>query len=92
MRTAKSPRKVQTLAQSLAALRASVVAKLPSGVMSDIERQIVELRATGIMGRALGVGDRIPPFVLENQHGAPISSQVLLDSGPLVINFYRGKW
>ena len=81
-----------TLAQSLAALRASVVAKFPSAVMSDIERQIVELRASGIMDRALGVGDRMPIFVLENQHGNSISSQVLLDRGPLVINFYRGKW
>lgn len=83
---------MQTLTTSLAALRASVVAKLPSGVISDIERQIAELRASGIMERALGVGDRMPPFVLENQHGIPISSQVLLDQGPLVINFYRGKW
>ena len=81
-----------TLAQSLAALRASVVAKLPSAVMSDIERQIVELRASGIVDRALGVGDRMPTFVLENQDGVSVSSQVLLDRGPLVINFYRGKW
>ena len=83
---------MQTLTQSLAALRASVVAKLPSDVMSEIERQIVELRASGIVERALGIGDRMPAFVLENQHGNSISSQVLLDQGPLVINFYRGKW
>lgn len=81
-----------TLTQSLASLRASVVAKLPSHVISDIERQIAELRASGMMDRALGVGDRIPTFALENQHGASISSQALLDQGPLVINFYRGKW
>ena len=81
-----------TLTQSLVALRASVVAKLPSDVMSDIERQIVELRASGIVDRALGVGDRMPTFVLENQDGVSVSSQVLLDRGPLVINFYRGKW
>lgn len=83
---------MRTLTQSLAALRANVVAKLPSDVMSEIERQIVELRASGIVDRALGVGARMPAFVLENQHGISISSQVLLDRGPLVINFYRGKW
>ena len=83
---------MRTLTQSLAALRANVVAKLPSDVMSEIERQIVELRASGIVDRALGVGAPIPAFVLENQHGISISSQVLLDRGPLVINFYRGKW
>ena len=83
---------MQTLTQSLAALRASVVAKLPSDVMSDLERQIVELRSSGIVERALGIGDRMPAFALENQHDNSISSQVLLDRGPLVINFYRGKW
>ncbi len=81
-----------TLTQSLAALRASVVAKLPSDVMSQIDRQIVELRESGIMERALKVGERSPTFVLENQHGVAVSSQALLDRGPLVINFYRGKW
>lgn len=80
------------LSQTLAAARASIVAKLPPEVIEKIERQIEELRASGIVERALKVGDRMPSFVLENQHGLAIASQPLLDRGPLVINFYRGKW
>ena len=81
-----------TLSQTLAATRASIVAKLPHEVLEQVERQIAELRASGILDRAIDVGDRAPSFALENQHGETVASQVLLDRGPLVINFYRGKW
>ncbi len=81
-----------TLTQALAATRASVVAKLPPDVLEKVDRQIAELRASGIMERVAKVGDPMPSFELENQHGTMVSSRTLLGRGPLVINFYRGKW
>lgn len=81
-----------TLAQTLAATRASIVAKLPPEVMTAVERQIVELRASGIADRVRGVGETMPAFELVNQHGNTVSSAPLLARGPLVVTFYRGKW
>jgi peroxiredoxin len=51
-----------------------------------------ELRASGIVERALKVGDKAPEFALPNPAGTIISSRTLLEKGPLVISFYRGRW
>ena len=40
----------------------------------------------------LGVGDEIPVFSLPDTSGVSVSSIVLLESGPLIITFYRGIW
>src|SRR5436305_13441122 len=40
----------------------------------------------------LRVGDEIPVFSLPNTNGVSVSSTVLLETGPLIITFYRGIW
>ena len=40
----------------------------------------------------LRVGDEIPVFSLPNTSGVFVSSTVLLETGPLIITFYRGIW
>ena len=40
----------------------------------------------------LSVGDAIPVFSLPNTSGVSVSSTVLLETGPLIITFYRGIW
>jgi hypothetical protein len=40
----------------------------------------------------LRVGDGIPVFSLPNTSGVSVSSTVLLETGPLIITFYRGIW
>jgi peroxiredoxin len=41
---------------------------------------------------AIGVGDPAPMFVLRDGTGAELHVQVLLETGPLVLCFYRGGW
>jgi len=41
---------------------------------------------------AIGVGDQAPMFVLRDGTGAELDVQVLLDTGPVVLCFYRGGW
>jgi peroxiredoxin len=48
--------------------------------------------ATGIVERALGVGDSAPEFSLANGVGEHVSLRELLRAGPVVITFYRGAW
>jgi peroxiredoxin len=56
------------------------------------ERAVEELFATGIEQRALSAGAKIPDFVLPDASGRLVRSADLLALGPLVINFFRGRW
>ncbi len=56
------------------------------------ERAIEELFATGIEGRILPVGASAPEFALPDFSGRIVRSSDLLALGPLVINFFRGRW
>jgi len=61
-------------------------------MLKIMERSTEDLRASGIVERALKVGQPAPAFTLANQDGQPIASQDLLWRGPLVISFFRGVW
>src|SRR5579871_5911835 len=52
-----------------------------------------DLFASGIENRILPVGTQAPAFTLEDARtGKPVNSADLLALGPLVINFFRGRW
>ncbi len=57
------------------------------------ERATEELFATGIEDRLLKVGDTAPSFSLPDAAtGKLIAAADLLALGPLVLNFFRGRW
>ncbi len=57
------------------------------------EQMIANLFATGIEDRILPVGAQAPAFTLEDARTKkPVNSADLLAIGPLVINFFRGRW
>jgi peroxiredoxin len=57
------------------------------------EQATAELFNTGIEDRILPVGSIAPSFSLrDTRTGKPICSDDLLALGPLVINFFRGRW
>ncbi|GGH14913.1 peroxiredoxin-like family protein [Silvibacterium dinghuense] len=56
------------------------------------ERAVEELFATGIEQKILGVGAKIPEFALPDANGRRVNSSDLLALGPLVVNFFRGRW
>lgn len=60
--------------------------------VATMHRATAELKASGIEGRALKVGDRAPDFVLFNQDHVEVSSKNLLRNGLMVISFFRGHW
>jgi hypothetical protein len=57
-----------------------------------MHRATAELKASGIEGRALKIGDRAPDFALFNQDHIELSSKDLLRKGPMVVSFFRGHW
>ncbi len=60
-------------------------AAIMAGAMQDLEK-------AGITEKSLRKGDTAPEFELSDAKGEIISSKVLLEKGPIVINFYRGSW
>jgi hypothetical protein len=64
----------------------------PHEAIEKMHRATAELKASGIEGRALKVGDRAPEFRLFNQDHVEVASADLLRQGPLVVSFFRGHW
>lgn len=57
------------------------------------EDSIAELFATGIEDRVLPVGAQAPAFSLPDAiSGKQIRSSDLLALGPVIVNFFRGRW
>lgn len=50
------------------------------------------LVASGLTESSLKPGERMPDFDLPNVEGRFVSSQALLEHGPLVVSFFRGGW
>jgi len=46
----------------------------------------------GIIPKGLKVGDKAPDFTGYDQKGKTVESKKLLEKGPMVLFFYRGKW
>ena len=44
------------------------------------------------MEGVIKVGDKLPPFTLDNDDGSTVSSKALLADGPLVVTIFRGHW
>ena len=57
------------------------------------EKATEDLFNTGIEDRILKAGTQAPAFILEDAlTHKPVSSADLLALGPLVVNFFRGRW
>ena len=84
-----SPGPVQN---ELDALKAKSDEQVPAALLEAGRQGNEELKASGILDRALKVGATMPAFTLPDAHGNSVSSEELLSRGPLVVIFYRGAW
>ena len=53
---------------------------------------ITSITNSGILDKALNVGDKAPNFTLKNALNLPVSLYNELDNGPVVLTWYRGGW
>jgi peroxiredoxin len=65
---------------------------VPASIVETIHRATEELIASGQVDRALKSGAPAPTFALQDTEGRTVTSEALLERGPLVITFYRGVW
>lgn len=56
------------------------------------EQTVADLFSSGIEERILPVGAKAPEFALPDASGRLVRSSDLLALGPLVVNFFRGRW
>ena len=80
------------LSEILAERKALIVKYVPAEVQAIHARAIHELQASGIRHRALQAGAEAPSFELPDHNRRLVSSAELLEHGPLLICFYRGRW
>ncbi|MFZ0858027.1 MAG: hypothetical protein WAN10_14340 [Candidatus Acidiferrales bacterium] len=80
------------LRDSLDARRAAAKDRFPPEDLAVMHRATEDLRNSGIVQRALKIGDAAPAWELPDSGGAILRSRELLAKGPLVLTFFRGVW
>ena len=80
------------LQDKLNTLKANFEKQAPKEALELMHRATDDLRQSGILERALQVGDTMPEFELENPEGIRFRSKDILAKNRMVLSFYRGKW
>lgn len=80
------------LQDELDAVRRWYEENTPRHVSRVRQDAIDNLIASGVAEKAIRAGDRAPAFRLPDAEGRMISSYDLLNDGPVLIVFYRGRW
>ena len=81
-----------SLQERLDALKEQSKARIPPEAREVMERAIEDLRKSGITARVPNVGEPAPDFRLQDSAGQPVSLSGLLQRGPVVLSFFRGRW
>jgi hypothetical protein len=80
------------LQEKLDAKRKEFESSVPQETLSIMHRATEDLRSSGILDRALGVGAMAPDFTLKNIESRPVHLKSELSREPVVLGFYRGRW
>lgn len=80
------------LAEKLDTIREGSAKRIPADKRAIMHRATQDLRASGILDRAIKVGAPLPAFVLKNAHGHELQSRDLLNKGAVVLTVFRGSW
>ena len=81
-----------TLREELDERRLNMRRFVPKATQAINDLAVEEFRAAGLAQGALKVGDTAPEFTLPDVNGKPVGSRALLELGPLVVTFIRGRW
>jgi peroxiredoxin len=82
----------RSLREIYADRKALIEKYVPADVQSVHARVVADLQQSCIVDRALKPGTIAPDFELPDQHGKQIRSAELLEPGPVVVCFIRGRW
>jgi hypothetical protein len=81
-----------TLKQKIEAYKEDFKKKAPQEAQEIMRRATNDLQNSPQMINTIKVGDMAPGFSLKNTANKDIVIGDLLDRGPVVLSFYRGRW
>ncbi|MFK8026624.1 MAG: peroxiredoxin-like family protein [Gammaproteobacteria bacterium] len=81
-----------TLSEDLDRFVKEFIDTAPDNVQRDFNQGVNEIKNSGILDRAINVGDYAPEFTLVNAVGDYVSLYDQLEKGPVVLVWYRGGW
>lgn len=85
----KMPASLQNV---LDAKRDAFNASAPEEMKKVFAEGLQEVATSGVMESALRVGDTAPDFILPNAHNDSVQLSTILESGPVILTWYRGGW
>ena len=80
------------VSKEIEAFRKDAADKTPPEGKKAVEEGIEGIRKSGVVEKALKVGDKAPDFELPGASGKPVKLSSLLKDGPAVVTWYRGGW
>ncbi|MEE2899944.1 MAG: hypothetical protein VX815_15905 [Gemmatimonadota bacterium] len=83
---------MESLNERLAALRAQKEQGRDPEATALMNRATDDLRASGILAGVSSVGEAAPLFARPNLKGETIRLRSLLERGPVIVSFFRGRW
>jgi peroxiredoxin len=78
-------------APSLEEQLGAITGRTPEQIRARVETAIDEIQSRG-EAVGLQIGDVAPDFVLPDALGRPTALTAALETGPVVLTFYRGEW
>lgn len=66
--------------------------KVPQEAQDTMQRATEALQNSPQMLNTIKVGDTAPDFTLKNGSNQDVALGDILDGGPVVLGFYRGRW
>ena len=81
-----------TLREKIDAYKEGFKEKAPKAAQEIMHRAANDLQNSPQMLNTIKVGDMAPDFSLKNTANSDVFLSDLLDSGPVVLSFYRGRW
>ncbi len=81
-----------SLKEKIDAYKEGFKAKAPKEAQELMQRATEELQNSPQMRNTIKVGELAPDFTLKNTGNTDVALSTLLDRGPVVLSFYRGRW
>ena len=90
--TSDNAAEAMTLAEQLDARKAKFVEMAPPERIATAENAITEIADSGVLDKAINLGDKAPDFTLPDALGNSVSLYDELAKGPVILTWYRGSW
>jgi peroxiredoxin len=82
----------RALREVFAERKASIARYVPADVQAVHTRTVSRLKAESLTSRVPQPGTKAPSFEIADQNGTSVASGALLEAGPVVLMFIRGRW